>query len=115
MLQTPSEKLEAFFRLIVNVSAHKIPYLHFDTVNMNTKHPRLVYINNFSKIHVYDIDFGQGIPVMVIPHNLYDPIVIWPAHPSKGGVEVYFSGQFAHKIMGLEEGNPWQVRLKNLH
>jgi hypothetical protein len=49
-------------------------------------------VKNFSKLHIYDIDFGSGLPVKVIPHNLSDQVVIWPAPPAVGGVEVYFSG-----------------------
>jgi len=51
---------------------------------------------------VYDLDFGSGKPQFVIPHDLLDQVLIWPAHPDKGGVDVYFSGIPARVIQKLK-------------
>lgn len=50
--------------------------------------------------------------VTVVPHNLIDPILIWPAHSSKGGVEVYFTGILARAIDKLKEEDPWLQEMK---
>jgi len=71
---------------------NKLSYDPFKLPDMHAKKPTVAYINNFSKLPIYDLDFGSGKPQFVIPHNLYDQVVIWPAYPEKGGVEVYFSG-----------------------
>ncbi len=38
---------------------------------------------------------GEGAPsarpVRVIPHDLPDPLLIWPAPPDRGGVEGYLN------------------------
>jgi len=45
---------------------------------------------------------GDGQSQFVIHHILYDQVVIWPARPDKGGVEVYFSGIPAWMIQKLK-------------
>lgn len=60
-------------------------------------------------VPVYAVDFGAGKPVFVVPHNLPDPVLIWPAPPSRGGVEVYFTGVIAHAV----QKNPhWLEQVK---
>jgi hypothetical protein len=79
-------------QLNLNAMKHKLPLAPFDILGMHAKKPTVVYLDNFSTLHIYDINFGSGLPVKVIPHNLHDQVVIWPAPPARGGVEVYFSG-----------------------
>jgi hypothetical protein len=38
----------------------------------------------------------------VIPHNLQDQVVIWPASPADGGVELYFAGVPIRYVNELE-------------
>jgi hypothetical protein len=90
--KTPSPELQKLVELNLNAMKYKLSFAPFDVFGMHAKKPTIVYLNNFSKLHIYDIDFGLGLPVRVIPHNLYDQVLIWPAPPTAGGVEVYFSG-----------------------
>jgi shikimate O-hydroxycinnamoyltransferase len=90
--QKPSPRLQELFAINFNVMKNRLPYAPFDVPGMHAKKPTVAYINNFSKLPIYDLDFGSGKPRFVIPHDLGDQVVIWPAHPGKGGVEVYFSG-----------------------
>ena len=90
--KTPSPELQKLMQLNLNAIKHKLPLAPFDILGMYAKKPIIVYLNNFLKLHIYDIDFGSGKPVKVIPHDLHDQVVIWPAPPAIGGVEVYFSG-----------------------
>lgn len=110
--ETPSQELKKFMSLSVNVMNHKLPLFPFNVTEMYSKRPTVVHINNFSKLHIYDIDFGSGEPVSVIPHNLPDQVLIWPAPPAKGGVEVYFSGIPARIIRKLKEGDSWLQEMK---
>jgi hypothetical protein len=90
--KSPSPDLAKLMQLNLNAMKLKLPFAPFDVFGMHAKKPTVVYVNNFSKLHIYDIDFGLGLLVRVIPHNLNDQVVIWPAPPAVGGVEVYFSG-----------------------
>lgn len=110
--ETPSKKLEKFISLSVNVMNHKLSMFPFDITEMYSKRPTVIHINNFSRLHIYDIDFGSGKPMAVIPHDLSDQVLIWPAPPKKGGVEVYFSGIPARRIHKLKEGDPWLLEMK---
>ncbi len=86
---------------------HRLPYAPVDIAGINAKKPTMAYINNFSKLPIYDLDFGSGKPEFVIPHDLLDQVVIWPAHPDKGRVEVYFSGIPARMIDKLKKEDSW--------
>lgn len=44
-------------------------------------------LNNQSKLPVYDVDFGAGKPLRVIPQDIGDNILFFPARD--GGIEVY--------------------------
>jgi hypothetical protein len=90
--QSPSLKLMALMKLNLNSMKYKLPFAPFDIFGMFARKPTVFYLNNFTNLHIYDINFGSGEPVRVIPHDLGDQIIIWPAPPAKGGVEVYFSG-----------------------
>lgn len=100
--KTPSPELQKLVELNLNTMKHKLPFAPFNILGMNTKKPTVTYLNNFSKLHIYDIDFGPGKPVRVIPHNLHDQVLIWPAPPDTGGVEVYFSGVPVRYVNKLE-------------
>jgi hypothetical protein len=105
--QKPSLQLEKLLLLSLNVMKHKLPYAPFNVTGMVTRKPTVAYINNFARLHIYDIDFGFGRPAYVIPHDLSDQVVIWPAHPDKGGVEVYFSGLPNRMINKLKKEDTW--------
>jgi len=108
----PSPELKKLMTMTVNLMSNKLPMFPFDFTKMHAKKPTVIHINNFSKLHIYDIDFGLGKPLSVIPHDLGDQVLIWPAHPDKGGVEVYFSGTLASMIHKLKEEDPWLLEMK---
>lgn len=101
--QSPSLKLMELMRLNLNSMKYKLPFAPFDVFGMFARKPTTIYLNNFSKLHIYDINFGSGEPVRVIPHDLGDQIVVWPAPPAKGGVAVYFTGIPTRYLRGLQE------------
>lgn len=100
--QSPSAELQSLMKLNLYAIKHKLPLAPFDVMGMNAKKPTIVYLNNFSKLHIYDINFGYSNPVKVIPHNLKDQVLIWPAPPAKGGVEIYFAGIPTRYVERLE-------------
>ena len=110
--QTPSQEIKKSMLISINNMNYKLLIFPFDFTELHSKKPTLIHINNFSKLHIYDINFGTGKPVSVIPHDLGDQVLIWPAHPKKGGVEVYFTGIPARIIRKLKEENPWLQEMK---
>jgi hypothetical protein len=100
--QSPSAKLQSLMELNLYAIKHKLPLAPFDVMGMHAKKPTIVYLNNFSRLHIYDVNFGMGIPHKVIPHNLKDQVVIWPASPAIGGVELYFAGVPLRYVHTLE-------------
>ncbi len=100
--KSPSAELQSLMELNLYAIKHKLPLAPFDVLGMNAKKPTVIYLNNFSRLHIYDIDFGTGSPVKVIPHNLKDQVVIWPAPPAVGGVEIYFAGVPIRYVRKLE-------------
>jgi len=99
---SPSAELQHLMELNLYSIKHKLPLAPFDVMGMHAKKPTIIYINNFTKLHIYDIAFGAGSPVKVIPHNLQDQVVIWPASPADGGVELYFAGVPIRYVNELE-------------
>lgn len=114
MLQGSTKKVTDFFLLHLAAMNAKIPYASIDLDSMNSKKPLSFYNNNFSKLPIYTVDFGAGEPKMVIPHNLTShQMLIWPVSSSlNDGVEIYFSGLFAHMINKLKKGDPWLLEMK---
>ncbi|HET7133558.1 MAG TPA: hypothetical protein VFJ95_14995 [Gammaproteobacteria bacterium] len=46
-----------------------------------------------------------------IPHNLGDPILVWPAPPAVGGLELYFSGPLARALGRAGGDERWRQEL----
>jgi Transferase family len=115
ILGRPSPELESIARLTAEVVGHRLPYSTIPVSGMLGRRPKLFYTNSFSKFPVYDVDFGEASrpvrPVRAIPHNLGDPIVLWPAPPSAGGVELYFSGTLARAVERLGKDDQWWAEL----
>lgn len=107
MVGAGSKKLEELIHTAAEVSARKIPLMPFEFFKAFNEKPTMLYINNFSRLPIYHPDFGTGIPYSAIPHELGDPVHIWPAPPEKGCVEVYFTGAFARRIKQLGADDPW--------
>ncbi len=110
--ETSLEELRKIVSLGIQAMKLKLPVLPFDFTEMYSKKPTVFYMNNFSKFHIYDLDFGFRKPVSIIPHNLSDQVLIWPAHPAKEGVEVYFSGVPARVIRKMNKEDPWFQEMK---
>ena len=110
--KTPSQKVKEIMTMSINLMYHKLLVFPFDFTELHSKKPTVIHINNFSSLPIYDIDFGSGKPVFVIPHDLGDQVLIWPVHPKKGGLEIYFAGMPAHIIHKLQEGDSWLREMK---
>lgn len=115
-LRRPSPVLEADAALTAEVAAHALPLSPFPAGDMFRRRPTLLYTNSFRKLPVYDVDFGDDArelrPVRAIPHNLGDPILLWPAPPPLGGIDLYFSGRLARAVSRLDADHPWWDRLR---
>ncbi|MBL4706625.1 MAG: hypothetical protein JKY54_19000 [Flavobacteriales bacterium] len=78
--------------LLSELIYHRVTLMPCNVTEAFSKQPREYYLNNFTRFPIYEVDFSHGEPVLVIPHNLPDPVLIWPAPPEKGGFEVYLTG-----------------------
>ncbi len=105
--QTPSEQLTGEMQLGVDLSSRRLLWLPFDFGKTLLGRPTVIYTNNFCRAPVYRPDFGGGPPVCVIPHDLPDPVLIWPAPPDTGGVEIYFKGVPAVRYNRLPADHPF--------
>ena len=116
LLARPSPELEAIASLTAEVAAHYLPYGTIPLSRLPRRRPTLFYTNSFAKLPVYDLDFGDASrpvrPVRAIPHNLGDQIVVWPAPPTAGGLEVYFSGPLARAVARVADTDTWWTELR---
>ena len=69
----------------------------------------LLAVNNQSKMQVYDIEFGGQTPARVIPQDVGDNIMFFPAQ--NGGIEVYLRDILNPKRQALLEQNEWQRQI----
>jgi shikimate O-hydroxycinnamoyltransferase len=103
--------------LAQDIMRHRLLMLPYEVTAAFRKRPTVTYVNNFSRLPIYDVDFGAPsrpvTPVRVIPHDLPDPVLIWPAPPAVGGVEVYLTGRNAHAVRRLDPGDPWWAELRS--
>ena len=58
----------------------------FTNPELDVKNP-IISLNNQSKMPVYDIDFGRQTPLRIIPQDVGDNIMFFPA--PNGGIEIY--------------------------
>ena len=116
LLAKPSPELGAIASLTAEVAAHYLPYSAIPLSGLPRRRPTLFYTNSFAKLPVYDLDFGDASrpvrPVRAIPHNLGDQIVVWPAPPVNGGLEVYFSGPLARAVTRVADTDAWWTELR---
>lgn len=116
LVRRPSSELDAVAALTSEVAAHRLPFSTIPAARLLGKRPTLFYTNSFTKFPVYDLDFGSASspvrPVRAIPHNLGDLIVLWPAPPPAGGIELYFSGALAHAVARLNPDDAWWSELR---
>jgi hypothetical protein len=116
LLTRQSPELESLARLTAEVVACRLPYTPLVRPSPLSRRRALFYTNSFARFPVYDLDFGCGSrparPIRAIPHNLGDPILFWPAPPSVGGLELYFSGRLARAVRRLAKDDPWWTELR---
>ncbi|TNE49328.1 MAG: hypothetical protein EP343_12495 [Deltaproteobacteria bacterium] len=110
-LQKPSPELTRYIHLTKELMHHKVLRTPVDYAAMHGRRPTLPYCNNFTRFPIYDVDFGTpeqpNQPVFVVPHDLPDPIMFWPAPPQRGGVEIYLSGGYAMALSPKDSNDPW--------
>jgi hypothetical protein len=117
-LAFPSAELASDLSLARAVVSHRALVTPYAVAAMHAPRPTLTYINNFWALPIYDIDFGgEGDPItplLAVPHDLPDPVLIWPAPPSQGGLDVYFAGTYARAARRLSANAPWWAELAAL-
>ena len=69
----------------------------------------IIGLNNQSKIDVYGVDFGAGELQRVIPQDVGDNILMFPA--KDGGIDVYLRNILSAKQQKLLLSKPWDDRL----
>ncbi|MFH1466585.1 MAG: acyltransferase [Pseudomonadota bacterium] len=110
-LARPSATLEHHVRLARAGAARGVLTAPFDLGAMHTARPTVFYVNSFVKMPVYDVDFGTPEapvrPLRAIPHDLPDPILLWPAPPDRGGVELYLTGRLADALARRGAEDAW--------
>lgn len=115
-LPRPSKEIEESIVLAQELMENNVLWSPYNITGSLGKKPTVPYINSFVRFPVYDVHFGTASapvsPVLVIPHNLPDPILVWPAPPEKTGLEVYFTGVSARAVMRQKQGGAWWQELK---
>ncbi len=87
----------------------------FDALSAGYGYPGLgltdpiMSINNQAKFDVYNVDYGVGRPRRVIPHDVGDHIMIFPA--MDGGVEVYIRDFVSVKRQAMLQQPKWRDRI----
>lgn len=84
-------------QLSVCSTRYSLPYFMFDASDMNSRDPRLFYVNNQLKLKACEVDFGTGKPLRAQQAMLPDMIKFWQSEPD-GPVQIIYGG-FAAKIM----------------
>lgn len=92
-----SRTLSENVQLSVCSSRYSLPYFQFDATDMNSRDPKLFYVNNQLKLKACEVDFGTGMPLRAQQAMLPDMIKFWQAEPG-GPVQIIYGG-FASKIM----------------
>lgn len=115
VLAVPSPELARQVALGLELMRHKQMLLPYDLAAMHGRRPTVTYVNSFTRLPVYDVDFGDEghpvRPVRVVPHDLPDPVLIWPAPPDVGGVEVYLTGRQALALRRRRPGDEWWAEM----
>jgi hypothetical protein len=116
IVESPSRELLRQVSLALELMGQRALWLPYDVGQVHASRPTITYVNNFSKLPIYEVDFGDEgrpvRPVLAIPHDLPDPVLIWPAPPERGGVEVFFTGRAARALRRLDPADPWWQDLR---
>lgn len=101
-------------QLNLSMMANKLPFAPLDVAGMNGRNPTCIYINNHTRFPVYDIDFGSGYPIHVVPNDLDDMVKLLPVR-NKDGAAIVFSGTMAKKYNQIADKEKWlETFLENL-
>jgi hypothetical protein len=115
-LAKPSVAMDAHMKLARELMHHGVLKMHFDITAMHGARPTISYINNFSRLPIYDACFGTAehpiAPMRVIPHDLPDPLLLWPSPPGQSGLELYLTGSPDHASRALPAEHPWWAALR---
>ncbi len=110
-LTKPSAAYTYEYKLASELMHYKSLWLPYNFLKAHSRRPQMIYLNSFAKFPIYEVDFGgdnnPNPPVYVIPHVLPDPVLIWPAPPARGGIEVFLTGALAKALMRLSSDDPW--------
>ena len=106
-LSRSTARLAAREALLDEVIVRRVRFLQVPLGRMMRRRPSHIYTNSFATYPIYDLDFGGVRPIRVVPPNLGDPVMIWPAPPDVGGVEVHVGGPFARHLRTLADDDPW--------
>ena len=116
--QRPSLVLHEQIQLALALMHYRAFWLPYDMASIYTKRPTTFYINDFTKMPIYDLNFGSPasprLPIRAIPHNLPDPLLFWPAPPDLGGIEVYLTGFLARAAAKADPQGAWSQALQRL-
>ena len=116
-LKKPSPLLAKETLLALELIAHRALYLPYDFTASLGPSPTTFFINSFLRLPVYDVDFGvEGSPirpVLVIPHDSPDQILIWPAPPEANGIEIYFGGPLGNALEKQDKEGAWWKEMLN--
>ena len=91
------QSLSENVQLSVSSSRYGLPYFLFDASDMNSRDPKLFYVNNQLKFKACEFDFGTGKPLRAQQAMLPDMIKFWQAELD-GPVQIIYGG-YASKIM----------------
>lgn len=89
--------LRPYPQLSISASRYGLPYFLFDASDMNSRDPKLFYVNNQLKFKACELNFGTGKPLRVQQAMLPDMIKFWQEEPD-GPVQIIYGG-FASKLM----------------
>lgn len=102
-----SKTLREHVQLNIATARYKLPYTPFDLKAMNASRPTCFYVNNLLKFPIYDLDFGKGKPILVLPNDLPDAIKFWPSRPEQSGVNIYLRGYLAKRYNKIASQEEW--------
>ncbi len=95
--RAPSENVQ----LSVSSSRYGLPYFLFDASDMNSRDPKLFYVNNQLKFKACEFDFGTGKPIRAQQAMLPDMIKFWQSEPD-GPIQIIYGGFASKKLRARE-------------
>ena len=111
--------LTRFFKTMAGGLTPEFVRSRLDVISDSLRHGRtypglemstpLLAVNNQTKMPVYDIDFDDVKPIQVIPQDVGDNIMFFPA--SDGGVDVFIRDILNPKRQAKLDTPEWQARI----